>query len=265
MNALKEEKWLKWLCYPERNTFLYTTGICTWFSQLSKTSKWEMWTIATDSWWFSSVKLFCKHFCWQCSWPCLSSSSLRFTSFFLFWLVSSHRKGRHGDVRAEPGGDGPLEEAGRRDPPPAVRGDLGTLRRDPVPPQRHWEPAGAAHLRHSHAAEHVQVTGPGGGASRCKQRDECTSYLTQMECGRAAQVLTPGRSTWTAFCFSQLSFCFSSVWWVFVLTGFWFLSGGRAGKFCIEPYAETKNHAKWSHPVVFQHFCNMCASLTMRP
>lgn len=84
MNALKEEKWLKWLCYPERNTFLYTTGICTWFSQLSKTSKWEMWTIATDSWWFSSVKLFCKHFCWQCSWPCLSSSSLRFTSFFSF-------------------------------------------------------------------------------------------------------------------------------------------------------------------------------------
>lgn len=78
MNALKEEKWLKWLCYPERNTFLYTTGICTWFSQLSKTSKLEMWTIATDSWWF------CKHFCWQCSWACLSSSSLRFTSFCFF-------------------------------------------------------------------------------------------------------------------------------------------------------------------------------------
>lgn len=91
----------------------------------------------------------------------------------MFW---SHRKGRHGDVRAEPGGDGPVEEAGSRDPPAAVRGDLGALRRDPVPPQRHREPAGATHLRHGHAAEQVQLTEP--GASHCKQRDKRTSYLT---------------------------------------------------------------------------------------
>lgn len=44
----------------QREILLYTTGVCAWFSQFSKTSKWEMWTIATDSWWFSSMKLFCK-------------------------------------------------------------------------------------------------------------------------------------------------------------------------------------------------------------
>lgn len=106
-------------------------------------------------------------------------------------MSSSCRKGRHGDVRAESGGDGPVEEEGRRDPSPAVRGDLGALRRDPVPAQRHREPAGATHLCHGHAAEHVQVTGargPGGGRgfSPQKQRDKRTSYLTQTACERTA-------------------------------------------------------------------------------
>lgn len=115
-------------------------------------------------------------------------------------------------MRAEPGGDGPVEEEGSRDPPPAVRGDLGALRRDPVPPQRHREPAGTPHLRHGHAAEHVQVRAP--AASHCKQRDKRTSYLTQMASERSA----PGSDWHSAiflncpFVFLLVSFFFCSCW-----------------------------------------------------
>lgn len=141
-------------------------------------------------------------------------------------MFSPYRKGRHGNVRAESGGDGPVEEEGSRDPSPAIRGDLGALRRDPVPPQRHREPAGATHLRHGHAAEYVQVTGPGSGASHRKQRDKRTSYLTQMASERTA----PG-SDWH----SHEQRFFSTVLLFFLLLSFLFLlasvpRGGGEGR-----------------------------------
>lgn len=67
------------------------------------------------------------------------------------------RQRRHGDVRAESGGDGSDPEEGRRDPAQAVRGDLGALRRHPVPQEGHREQAGAAHACHRHASESPQV------------------------------------------------------------------------------------------------------------
>lgn len=80
-----------------------------------------------------------------------------------------HRQRRYGDVRAESGGDGSDQEEGRRDPPQAVRRDLGALRRNSVPQESHREQAGSPHTCHRHAPESAQV--------KPEKQDEHTTFV----------------------------------------------------------------------------------------